>query len=303
MNILIPIEITDAMFTSSTIAEPDATETAWVSAAAYVVGDLRIRTTTHRVYECVQAHTGRAQLPEVDSAYWLDIGPTLKWAALDTEESTPSTDTVALTMVLLPGFFNAVSLYGLVGDSIQLVTREAPAGAIVDDSGVVSLVEDSIDWYEWLFSPIRQKDKFVRTGIPPSPTAEITITITGATASCGLLAIGDLRPLAATAGGGTRRGAKAEPVTYSYIKRYPDGTTKIERGNAATDMRAEVFLALADADSALLAVQEVLDMPVAFIATTAAGFAGLNVFGLGSGSLSYDGAGHAILSMYVKGAV
>ena len=54
MNIITPITVTAAMIGgATTIAEPAAGETAWVSAGTYALGDLRIRTSTHRVYKCV----------------------------------------------------------------------------------------------------------------------------------------------------------------------------------------------------------------------------------------------------------
>jgi hypothetical protein len=298
----VPIEITDAMFTSSSIAEPDAGETAWVSAAAYVLEDRRYRATTHKIYECVQAHTGRTALPEDDSAYWLEYRPTNKWAAVDNQISTQSVRAASLTMTFEPGFFNALALYGMEGDSVDVTVKEAAGGALMRPTDTVSLVEDSPDWYEWLFSPVRQKTKVLLTEYPPSPTAEITIAITGATAKCGMVVIGDYRPLSSFDGFGTRTGAKAEPVDFSWIKTLEDGTTKIMRRNSATDMRAEIILKKEDADPALLSLQYVLAVPAAFVATEEEGNAGLNVFGLGTGSVTYDKA-HATIGLYVKGLI
>ena len=56
--VLVPIDVDDAMLSSTTIAEPAATETAWVSGGTYAIGDKRIRTQTHRVYQSATAHTG-----------------------------------------------------------------------------------------------------------------------------------------------------------------------------------------------------------------------------------------------------
>ena len=76
MYVLKPITITAGMIQAGTsIDEPAAGETAWTSVGTYTVGDLRIRSTTHKVYECVQASTGRTALPENDPAYWLEKGP------------------------------------------------------------------------------------------------------------------------------------------------------------------------------------------------------------------------------------
>lgn len=124
MNILVPIPITDSMLLAgTTIAEPAPGETAWVSGATHVVDDLRIRATTHRVYACMQAHTGRAQLPENDPAFWKDKEPTQRFAPFDAYTTTAAKTTGSLTYVLQPGFFNALSFYGLVGASLTVIGR------------------------------------------------------------------------------------------------------------------------------------------------------------------------------------
>lgn len=304
MNILTPLTITDAMILAgTTVAEPDASETAWVSAGAYSLGQERIRSTTHKVYECVQASTGRTALPEVDAAYWLEKRPTKRWAPFDSYTSTAATGTTSMTYVLQPGYFNALGMYGLVGTSATITVKNAPGGATIY-SNTVSLLENPTGWWEFLFLPVRQISKIILTNIPIRPTAELTITLTGATVEVGMINVGDYKSLIGDGDwGGTQYGASAEPVSYSYIKTNADGTTTIVRRNAATSMRASIILPRDQADYALACVQDVLDVPVSWVATDANGFTGLNVFGLGSGSLSYDSFNIATLDLSVKGMI
>jgi len=304
MNILTPLTITDAMILAgTTIAEPDASETAWVSAGTYSLGQERIRSTTHKVYECVQASTGRTALPEVDSAYWLEKRPTKRWAPFDSYTSTAASGTTSMTYVLQPGYFNALGMYGLVGTSAAITVKDAPGGATIY-SNTVSLLENPLGWWEFLFLPVRQISKIILTNIPIRPTAELTITLTGATVEVGMINVGDYKSLIGDGDwGGTQYGASAEPVSYSYIKTNADGTTTIVRRNAATSMRASIILPRDQADYALACVQDVLDVPVSWVATDANGFTGLNVFGLGSGSLSYDSFNIATLDLSVKGMI
>ena len=304
MNILTPLTITDAMILAgTTIAEPDASETAWVSAGAYSLGQERIRSTTHKVYECVQASTGRTALPEVDSAYWLEKRPTKRWAPFDSYTSTAASGTASMTYVLQPGYFNALGMYGLVGTSAAITVKDAPGGATIY-SNTVSLLENPLGWWEFLFLPVRQIGKIILTNIPIRPTAELTITLTGASVAIGMINVGDYKSLIGDGDwGGTQYGASAEPVSYSYIKTNADGTTTIVRRNAATSMRASIILPRDQADYALACVQDVLDVPVSWVATDANGFTGLNVFGLGSGSLSYDSFNIATLDLSVKGMI
>ncbi len=307
MNIITPIVITSAMLgAGTTIAEPAASETAWVSAGTYALADLRIRATTHRVYKCVQAHTGRTALPESDAAYWLDYAPTQRFAPFDTYTNTAATTVTTMTYVVTPGYFNSIALYGLAGANYTLVVKEFTGGAtIYSRSGY--LYADPIGWYEYLFGAVTVIDKLVFTDIPLRPASEITLTITaaaGAPVGLGMFVCGDYVNLAGSGPwGGTEYGASAEPVTYSYIKTNDDGTTTIVRRHAATNLRVTLAMPQDQADGSLRAVQNVLDLPVAWIATDVAGYAGLSTFGLGSGSMKYDSFGTASFEISVKGLV
>lgn len=309
MNILVPIYITNAMMVSSTIAEPDTFETEWNPATSYEVGDRIIRTTTHRVYECLIAGVN-ATLPEVAQTHatprWLEYDPTNRWAAFDDVVNTGSQATTLLTYVLSPGLFNAIALYGLEGESVTVTVKDEPGGDVIY-THTASLFEPPIDYYNYYFGAIRSLKKLVMRNITPYANAEVTITITAADTvpvAVGMIAIGDMRSLITNEiEGGTQYGANAEPVTYSYINTDKFGKTTIRRRHSTTDMRVRVLLPQYDADAALLTVQEVLDVPCAWVATDEDGYQGLNVFGLGSGVLSYDGPKHATLSLTIKGFI
>ena len=304
MNILIPITITDAMLTSSTVAEPAAGETAWVSAGTYVIGDLRIRSTTHRVYQCILAHTGRTALPEADPLYWDDYNPTQKWAPFDTDSSTAATGTSPLSYVVSPGYFNSTTLYNLTGSSITITVKNGPGGTVLE-TRTISLYEESLGLYEYLFTPARPKGKVIASDWTVYPKAEITYTITGpSTVGVGMINIGQNRLIFNPASfGGTEYGASVEPMTYSRIKTDAYGKTTIQRGNAATGMRATVILPIADANFALQTIQQVLDVPVSVIASDLPNYAGLNVFGLANATLTYKSPTHSELAVTVKGMI
>lgn len=307
MKILVPITLTDAMLSSSTIAEPAAGETAWSAATSYTVGQRCILASTHRVYENLIAGvnaTSPDQALTGATPRWLDYGPTLRWAAFDGVVNTPSTATSTFTYVLLPGFFNALVFYGMDGATLSVSIKDAPGGTVFYTySG--SLLEPPVDYYDYYFGVIRGLSKLVLSDILLYANPEVTITVTGVgTVEAGMIAFGDLRPLISEGGiGGTQQGASAEPFTYSYINTDAFGRTSIVRRHSATNMRASVVLPKTDADAALATVQSVLDVPAAWIATDAEGYAGLNVFGLGSGSLGYEGPNHATLNITVKGFI
>ena len=306
MKILIPYTVTDAVLSSSTIAEPAPGEAAWVSAGTYAVGDLRIRATTHRVYRCVLAHTGRTALPEADPTYWQDVAPTQRWALFDSQVSTQSAAATAMTVVLRPGFVNALALYGVDAATITITLKDAPGGTTIKTT-TVTMQEPPLDWYDWGFGRIKPMTKLVLEDLVPYPDAEITITLSaaaGATVKCGMVIVGDMRNLLDGADfGGTEYGATAEPVDYSYIKTDDFGNTTIVKRRNVTDMSCKLFLPQAQADTALATIQEVLGTPAAWIATDVPGYAGLNTFGLGSASVSYDSFANATISVKVKALV
>lgn len=304
MNVLVPLTITDAMLHSCSIPEPDTGEQVWVSGATYAEGDVVIRTNTHRKYLRVTAGAGTTPPEEASFTVWVDQGPTNRWASFDGEISTQSVGASPLTYVLRPGFFNAIIFYGLEGEAMSVVVRDAPGGDIIFEWDE-PLIEPVADWYEWLFAPIEGRTKALFTGILPYPDAEVTITITsGASARVGLIAIGDLRPfIDADSWGGVLGGATVEPISNSYIKTELDGTVRINRRRSATDLRVTVAMPRDRADAAVALLQEVLDVPCAFVADSTGRTQGLNAFGLGSGSVSYDSFNTATLTLTVKGLV
>lgn len=156
-KVLVPISVTGAMVTASSIAEPAAGETAWVSGAAYSVGDFRILVATHRVYKCALAHTGRTSAPNLasEATFWQDYGPTLKYAAFDELTNTKSTATTSLSFTLLfTEFVSSVALFGVIASSIQVVVRAGAGGSIVYDSGARSLIYPGLGFWEYYHSQI-----------------------------------------------------------------------------------------------------------------------------------------------------
>lgn len=309
MKIINPITIVDAMIgVSTSIAEPSPNETAWSGGGiVYAVGDIRIRATTHRRYKCSLAHTSAASpLPESDPTRWADMAPTDRWAPFDIYTSTAATTVTSLTYVLTPGYFNSLALYGLAGSQYTVTVKDVTGGTVIfNRTGFLS--EDPADWYEYLFNVLKIKRTIIFSSIPIRPASEVTITIsaaTGASVGVGMIVMGDFVSLFGEGlWGGTQHGASAEPVTYSFIKTMDDGTTKIVKRNSATNLRATVVMPRAEADAVLQFVQSVLDVPVAWVATGAAGYAGLTTFGIGSSSLKYDSFGTATLDITVKGLV
>lgn len=191
MRVTIPLAVTDARLTSSTAAEPAAGETAWVSAGTYALGDRRIRTTTHRVYEALQGHTGRTALPEVDAAYWQDVGPTNKWAMFDLLRNSATVLASPLTVVLTPAArVNSIGLVGLEADTLTISVTDGVS--VVWSRTTTLTLRHTRSWSEYFFGAFLYRSNVVFYNIPQFTGAVITITLTKASGSvkCGGVVIG-----------------------------------------------------------------------------------------------------------------
>jgi hypothetical protein len=302
---MVPITITDAMILGgTTIAEPAAGETAWVSAGTYAMGNERIRATTHRVYECIQAHTGRTALPEVDGAFWLEKRPTLRHAPLDDYSNTKARTVTTMTYVLQPGFINGLWLSGIEGTSYTLTVKTAPGGTVIkSESG--DLFQQAAGFYELLYTPLLQTTQLSFDGIPMSPTAEVTITIasaSGAAVALGTIKVGDWRYFVGDgAFGGTQYGAEADRTSYSYREYFDDGTYRTVKRPSSRDIRLSVAI---DAEQSMYAdaiLAEIIDTAVPFEASNIGKYGYLNTLGFVTGSMRADNFGVTSLNLNIKG--
>lgn len=308
-GVIVPTTITDAMIgAGTTIAEPASGETAWSNASVvYTVGQVVIRATTHKKYTCVVGHTSAASpLPENDPTRWQEGDPTNRWCPFDIySTATKASATGSFTYDLRPGFFTALSLYGLAGSTLDVVVKDTPGGSTIY-TYEADLYAQAVGLYELLFSPLQALTKVVLRDIPIAPGAQLLITVdAGAgTAEIGTINIGDYQLLIGDGAewGGTEHGATAEPKTYSYIQTNEDGTVNIVRRGAATDLRAKVIMPAEQASQAVAIVQALLDVPVSIIATTAEGYDYLNVFGLLSGVATAE-TNSAEFDLYAKGFI
>lgn len=304
MNYIYPIDITPTLIGAGATLTEDPTS-AWV-AGTYQVGDERHVVSTHRVYRCAQGGSSTLS-PELEPLRWVDMRPTNKYAPFDIYTSTAATATVDIVYPITARFCNSLAMYGLEGTAYSVVVKDTAGGSVIyTKSG--SLLEPSVGWFDYLFGGRVSINKIVLTDLPIRPAAEVTITISNSstnTRKVGLIALGTARFLAGAGGwGGTQWGASAEPVTYSYIKTDEDGTTTITRRHKATNLRFTVNMPRQEADHAVMMLQDVLDVPVAWFATTEEGFAGLSTFGIASSApVSYDNFGMASINGMIKGLV
>lgn len=186
MFVLKPEAITDSTMTTD-VPEPDATkgEVVYDNGTGYNLGDQVILTTTHRIYENIQASTGENPDPSVNpdaEDYWLDIGPTNAWAMFDGLIGTPTVQDTLITLDLTAGVvISGVAAFALENcGSVQVIVDDPVAGEVYNE--IVNIADNSAvtDWYQYYFSPVLLGfGEFGLFDLPAYPNATITVTFNG----------------------------------------------------------------------------------------------------------------------------
>jgi len=139
-----------------------------------------------------------------------------------------------LTIVLTPGQITGMGFAGLKGNSLTVVGE---SDSVEVFSHTQSLQDESItDWFDYFFEPFTQIGDVLVSGIPPFSDIEITITIEGASAECGVCAFGMLYSF-----GDTTQGTKIEILDYSTKETDEFGVTTFEEGPFSKRISAEIF--------------------------------------------------------------
>ncbi len=215
MKVIPPITVTDAMLTSSTVAEPAAGETAWLAATSYTVGQQVIRSTTHRIYQNLIAGVD-ATLPENAPTRWLDVGPTLRWAMFDTLRNSATTAATSLTVVLTPGRrIDSIALIGVVGETITVTMISSPLGTVYTATENL-ILRNSVSWSGYFFGTFTYTGSIARFDLPAFTNGVITITISRASGNValGALVIGQNVDI-----GRVLSQAKSDALNFSTVTR------------------------------------------------------------------------------------
>lgn len=274
-KVIAPTTVTDAMLTSSTAPENDYA--AYAGGTTYALGAHVILTSTHRIYESLQnGNTGHSPELAASSTWWLDIGPTNRWAMLDDVVGTSTTLTSPLTVVLNPGPISGLALMELVGSSVSVTLKDEPGGTTIY-SATVNLDDTVVDsFYDWFFNPYVQRTTVIITDLPWHYFApELTISITGTgTVSCGVCKFGEAIGI-----GGTTTGATAGIIDYSVKSVDVFGRTSITRRAFSKRSSIKIVTDKIELDRIFARLSALRATPAVWIATEATGFSPLLIYG------------------------
>lgn len=225
---VIPITlVTDGMVSAASIPEPDASagEVAWTPSTAYALGDTRVRTATHRRYQCVKVvASGVTTPPESDPASWLDIGPTNRWSMFNQNRNAQSVQASgSLSVTLTPGVrVDSVFLGGLEATSITVEMRVG--SEVVYTNLVAGSLRHTTSWSTYFFGVFKLRPTVLLTDLPKYVGASITVTLTntGGPVKCAAFAVGT-----AVFIGEMEYGATSDALNFSRIDRDAFGNSQL----------------------------------------------------------------------------
>jgi hypothetical protein len=234
MKVVRPVAITDSEFVSSTLTE--AEHSAWSSATTYALAARVIH--EHYIYESLQgSNTNHTPTGETSDAWWLEIGPTNRWAMFDQQINTGSSDSSPITVVVAPGYINSVVLLDVEADTATVTMHD---GATEVFTSTVRLVESNIaTWTDYFFEPFTYATQKIIDGLPYYLNGQVTVTVTktSGTARVGGVVFGNSFEI-----GDVLTGARAGITSYSRIEQNTFGVTQIVRRLSAKRMSLNLKL-------------------------------------------------------------
>lgn len=314
-SILVPVNVTNSAgvlssVTAGGVALAEDTNPAWSSGTTYTSGQRVYLLSTHRVYEATAASNNLNKDPSLPAnqynaagvaTFWIEVGPTNKYAMFDGLITTQTSAASPLVITMTPGAFNGFALFGIDADSFSVTVKNSTGGTVIYSEATTPL-EGSMpaDYYEYFFDRFKPLTQFIRSGIEPYGSSEITLTLNKATGpvKLGMFAIGDLRPV-----GIPQRDAKVEPQDFSYFKQDAFGNSFVKKRANATGMSISCVMDITDAGTVLDTVKEVLGVPVVVVGSEATMYEWLTVFGLISGSMTPNPYPDVTLNITVKGFI
>lgn len=185
----IPIDITDSMLISSSIAEPDQNEPLWVVPGIYNESNLVsvIDTDSHLVYASLQnANSGND--PKTSPTWWILKSYTNRHRMFEWNKGKTSVGSSPMFATLRPGRrINAITLEGIKAATAEIIVQDGIGGPVVPPIINKNLLNrHAITPYQFGFAPWIY-DKVLSTfDVPPVADPVITMILTDPSGICGL---------------------------------------------------------------------------------------------------------------------
>jgi len=238
MKIIKPIAVTDATLVSHSVAENDYA--VWASGTTYTAGQKVIMTTgVHKIFESVaDGNTGND--PSTTTGFWIDLGPTNRWAMFDQAVGTVTEGALEIATVIEladADGVDAIALLDLSGDTalIELIDA-ADAVLYSDERPLIDYADAAPSWYSYFFGEQEHIANLVLLGLPFFYSARLRVTIS---AAAGNVSIGTLAFSRAVEAGITEWSPEIGITDYSTKETDIYGVTKVVERRYATVMSCD----------------------------------------------------------------
>jgi len=301
ISIVEPVTITDAMLISTNVPESDYS--AWASGTTYALGDRIILTSTHKIYESLQA-TNTNKDPVTEPTWWIEVSPTNRWKAFDTSNSTqtvyPSNSPPNITYEFELG--EAVGVFALLnlqGANEVTITMDDPVyGVVYDETIDLSALPFFSSWWHWFFGQRTYTgQQVVLNDLPTYPNATITVSISGnTTLAVGVIMFGQQNQFSL----GIKYGARLGIQDYSRKEVNDFGDTVLVQRAFAKRATYEIFLESGEVDQLQNYLSSIRAVPVLWVGSN--DFESTTIFGFYKNFdilLSYTD--HADCSLEIEG--
>ena len=271
IKIVEPITITDSILIASGSPPetnvPENDYAVWSAGTTYAAGDRVILTSTHKIYESLLgSNTGNDPTMVSSPTYWIEVGPTNRWAAFDTSVSTSTTQANNITYTLEPSSVNnLLAVLNINNGSSVTVTVNSPSQSpslvytkTIDLGGAPI----TSGWWVWFFGLRRQQTQAIFDDIPPYADGIFTIEILGGSdLSVGVIMLGQQQLY----GLGIKYGARVGIQDYSRKETNEFGDTVLVKRAFAKRANVDLFLDKSEVDPLQRELSRIRATPVLWI--------------------------------------
>jgi len=275
LTIVRPLEITDTILDDSgsppatNVPEDDHPE--WDSGTTYDQGDRVILTSTHRIYESL-LNGNLDNDPTVTSSptYWIEVGPTNRWAVFDTSVSTQTAQANNITYQLVPGeAINTVAVLNIRAASQLTVTMVSPStgspGVVYEETVDLSPLPLTSDWWAFFYGQKVVPTQSILLDLPSYSDGELTIELEGGSdLAVGVILLGQQQNF----GIGIRYGARVGIQDYSRKETNAFGETVLVQRAFAKRANFDLMVNKDEVDSLQNTLSTIRATPVLWIGST-----------------------------------
>jgi hypothetical protein len=138
-----------------------------------------------------------------NAQWWLDVGPTNKWAMFDSYNATATVHPFEIDATLqFEGRVDSLALLNLtnaIAARVQVST--GPEGLVYDSTFQLVSNGNVSNWYEYFFADVERRQTLLVSNLPNYVDPQVTVSIYGNGSSdvgCGVLSIGSRKDLGLT---------------------------------------------------------------------------------------------------------